>query len=295
VPAPARVTVLAADGARIAFLASSANGGCGAVRVWTPPARAATSPGKVACGPTTSTGRGAYGLSLAGDPLWVTYTGGNFREHRVWRRGRVIQMVTHDVGEASPLLVGTGGAYAVGDRVTVGRRAWRLAERPLGLSAKTQFTVARLASGPVVRVDSVTGEETGRFEYPRRAAHAARVYGTRVVVLRTGEIDVYSNARDTLRTWPLPAARSHGDDFCGSDLCPLATLRLADLHGDLAVYVLGRELHVLRVTDGTDVVVRRPATGPVHAQLEAPGLSYSAGSRVFFIPRRELDRRLRSG
>jgi hypothetical protein len=114
-------------------------------------------------------------------------------------------------------------------------------------------------------------------------------------VLRVGALDVYSQLRDTLRSWPVPAARSYGDDHCGSIRCPLAALRLADLHGELAVYVLGRELHVLRVTDGTDVIVRRPTSGPVHAQLEAPGLSYSAGRRVFFIPRRELDRRLRSG
>jgi hypothetical protein len=61
------------------------------------------------------------------------------------------------------------------------------------------------------------------------------------------------------------------------------------------VYIDGRDLHVIRVTDGTDVVVRRPTVGPVHAQLESPGLFYSAGRNVFFIPRSELDRRLRSG
>ena len=69
-------------------------------------------------------------------------------------------------------------------------------------------------------------------------------------------------------------------------------MRLADLQGDLAVYVAGREVHVLRVTDGRDVVVRRPAVGPVHAQLESTGLFYSSGRNVNFVPRSELNRRL---
>ena len=64
---------------------------------------------------------------------------------------------------------------------------------------------------------------------------------------------------------------SYGDDHCGAVSCPLAWLRLADLQGPLAVYVHGQALHVLRVS-----------------------LAYSAGSRVYFIPRSELDRRLRS-
>ena len=59
--------------------------------------------------------------------------------------------------------------------------------------------------------------------------------------------------------------------------CALAVLRLADLHGDLAVYIDGRDIHVLRVTDGTDVVLRRPVIGPVHAELESTGLYLQPG------------------
>jgi hypothetical protein len=297
VVAPANVTGLAAEGGRVAFLSAGANGGCGALRTWSPPGRT-SSVIRLACGPRTSTGRGVYGLSLSGGPLWATYTGGNMREHTVWRRGRRIEEVRHDVDLPSPLLVGQHGAYAVGDQVTVvsaaGRSTWQLADRPLGLAAGLPYTVARLASGPVVLVDS-SGQEASRFDYERGAARAARVFRSRVAVLRAGAIDVYSSERDTLRTWQVPTAASYGDDYCGVVRCSLAVLRLADLSGDLVVYVRGRELHVLRVTDGTDVIVRRPAVGPVHAQLEAQGLSYSAGKRVFFIPRRAVDRRLRSG
>jgi hypothetical protein len=298
VRAPANVTVLVAEGGRAAFLAAAANGGCGAVRTWTPPARITRTPSKVACGPRTSTGRGSYGLSGSnGVPLWVTYTGGNIREHTVWRGGRRVGFISHDVDSSSPLLVGERGAYAVGTTVTVfgktGRRSWSLEERPLELSAGTPFAVARLASGAVERIDAATGEVDARWDYAEGEARAAKISGSQVVVLRVGQIDVYTSSRDTMRSWPVPAARSYGDDYCGVVRCALAALRLADLQGDLAVYIDGRDVHVLRVSDGTDVVVRRPAVGPVHAQLESSGLFYSAGRNVFFIPRSELNRRLR--
>lgn len=296
--APANVTVLAAEGTRASFLSAAANGGCGAVRTWSTKWTVARPAGKVVCGPRTSTGRGSYGLSVSnGIPLWVTYTGGNIREHTVWRGGRRVAFISHDVDSPSPLLVGERGAYAVGTRVTVfgktGRRSWSLEERPLGLSAGTPFAVARLASGAVERIDAASGEVDARWDYAKGEARAVKISGSQVAVLRVGQIDVYTRSRDTMRSWPVPTARSYGDDYCGVVRCALAALRLADLQGDLAVYIDGRDVHVLRVSDGTDVVIRRPAVGPVHAQLESTGLFYSAGRNVFFIPRAELNRRLR--
>ena len=298
VRAPANVTVLAAEGGRSAFLAGSANDGCGALRTWTPPARLARTPAKIVCGPRTSTGRGSYGLSLStGVPLWATYTGGNIREQTIWRGGRRIAFISHDVDSQSPLRMGERGTYAVDDNVTVfdktGRHSWSLEERPLAISGGTPFAVARLTSGAVERIDSATGDVDARWDYARGEARAAKISGSQVVVLRVGQIDVYSNSRDTMRSWPVPAARSYGDDYCGTVRCGLAAVRLADLQGDLAVYVAGREVHVLRVTDGRDVFVRRPAVGPVHAQLESTGLFYSSGRNVNFVPRSELNRRLR--
>lgn len=313
--APAPVAVLAAEGElgqRIAFFSSAANGGCGAVRVWKP-GRPALRLGPVPCGPRTSTGRGAYGLSFGVPVLWATYTGGNFREHTLWRSfpkdrelgygaARRVANVTHDVAEDSPLLLGEGdgawATYAVGRTAFALSRARRLSRalpaRPLGLIAHGPYLTVRRADGPVSIYADWQQDEIGLIDYPPGKAVALKAHGRSIAVLRRGALDVLDvdgRLADTVR---LPAARSYGDDHCGTVQCPLAELRLADLQGRLAVYIHGRAIHVLRWTDGTDVVVRRPATGPVHAELEATGLSYSSGRRVFFIPRSEIDRRLRS-
>jgi hypothetical protein len=313
---PAPVSVLAAEGAaaqRVAFLSPGANGGCGAVGVWRP-GRAARRLGPVPCGPRTSTGRGAYGLSFGGVLLWATYTGGNIREHVLWRSsphgeppqlgpGRPVAFVRHDVDAHSPLLVGEGdgpwAAYAVGEMAYVlsseRRRSWALPARPLGLIAHGPYLSVRRADGPVSVYMEGEQEAVGQVDYARGEALALKAQGSRIAVLRRGAVDVrdvYGRAPDTFR---LPAARSYGDDHCGTVRCTLAELRLADLQGNLVVYIRGRAIHVLRITDESDIVLRRPATGPVHAQLEATGLSYSSGGRVFFIPRSEIDRRLRSG
>jgi hypothetical protein len=316
VVAPAPVVVMAADGERgqrVALLSPAANRGCGAVSLWKV-GRPLRQLGPVPCGPRTSTGRGAYGLSFGGALLWATYTGGNFREHTLWRsvragipfrygRGRAVARVTHNVDEPSPLLVGEGddawASYAVGNTAYVlsgaTSRFWRLPAKPLGVIAHGPYLTVRRADGPVSVYASWQKDEIARMDYAPGEALAAKAHSGLFAVLRRGALDVrnvYGTVPDTIR---LPAARSYGDDHCGIVRCPLAELRLADLQGILAVYIHGRAIHVLRWTDERDVVIRRPTQGPVHAELEATGLSYSSGRRVFFIPRAEIDRRLRSG
>jgi hypothetical protein len=56
----------------------------------------------------------------------------------------------------------------------------------------------------------------------------------------------------------------------------------------IAVYVLKKAVHLLRLSDGRDVVLLRAARGPVHGQLEAPGLFWSHASRVEFVPMRAV-------
>jgi hypothetical protein len=82
---------------------------------------------------------------------------------------------------------------------------------------------------------------------------------------------------------------------------PYARLRLTDAENGIAVYVLGREIHLLRLSDGAATVVRPPATrGTVEAQLERSGLFYAYQAadkelpgRVAFIPYAEVVGRLR--
>jgi hypothetical protein len=300
------VRALAADGDpyEIAFLTAARSGGCGAVWIWRP-GTAARRLGPTPCGPATSTGRGLYGLSFGGGTaVWVTYTGGNIREHSVWltrglKRATRLKFVTHDVDSPSPLLIGDGGAFAIGSKLYVASArlvdSWELEGAPAAVAASDPFVLVRLQDGPILVYDRSGRPIEARFDYQRGVALAARSFDARIVVLRRGVLDVLDVVRGLLRSWPLPGARSYGDDYCGRVSCPLAALRLADLQGQLALYVRGREVHVLRVSDGKDVVIRRAAVGPVHAQLEPSGLTYSAGRGVYFIPRPELDRRLRSG
>jgi hypothetical protein len=86
--------------------------------------------------------------------------------------------------------------------------------------------------------------------------------------------------------WILPPARSVGDDVCGDPSgCRAAALRLADYQAGVAVYIAGRVVHLLRLSDRRDVTIRAPGVGPVHAQLEPSGLFYSYGrGRVAFVP-----------
>ena len=118
---------------------------------------------------------------------------------------------------------------------------------------------------------------------PVPQARAVKLQGDDLVALLPAgrqrfRLDAYSVSTGALaHSWPLagPAA-SAGDGRCGDPLgCRTPALRLEDVQNGFVVYELGRAIHLLRLADGRDVVVRTPAVGPVHAQLEAPGLFYS--------------------
>jgi hypothetical protein len=73
---------------------------------------------------------------------------------------------------------------------------------------------------------------------------------------------------------------------------------LEDAAGDLVLYVVGADIHVLRLSDGRDVVIHTPdATEPVFASLVPNGLFYAFNvayakrpGRVVFVTRADLDR-----
>jgi hypothetical protein len=105
-------------------------------------------------------------------------------------------------------------------------------------------------------------------------------------------VDTKSSDVQRRGPWPLPSSRSTGDSVCTLSGCAApAALRLEDYHGGIVVYTLGRDVHLLRLSDRRDVRIRAAGLAPAHAQLEAPGLFYSdrpatspSRGRVTFLP-----------
>ena len=77
---------------------------------------------------------------------------------------------------------------------------------------------------------------------------------------------------------------------------------LEGVQGDLAAYVVGAAVHVVRLSDGREIVIDTPhATEPVFARFVPSGLFYSfnesyakRAGRLVFVARPELERALAS-
>ena len=119
----------------------------------------------------------------------------------------------------------------------------------------------------------------------------AALDGSRLVVLRSRRLTVL-DLQTGRRTASRPVRRAFGP-----------APELEDVQGDLAAYVVGAVLHVLRLSDGREIVVDTPnATEPVFARFVPSGLFYSFNEayakrpgRVAFVARSELERALASG
>jgi hypothetical protein len=145
------------------------------------------------------------------------------------------------------------------------------------LAVGGDLVVMRSGDDVAVRAPDGTVLSTGTFPGLRAARIDARVL---LVLTRVGTqsglwtVDLSSGQRSG--PWILPAAKSAGDDVCGDPSgCRPSALRLADYQSGIAVYVVGRAVHLLRLADLRDVAIRAPGVGPVHAQLEPSGLFYS--------------------
>jgi hypothetical protein len=169
---------------------------------------------------------------------------------------------------------------------------------PLRLLAVGGGRVAMTAGDRGVEVRSTDGTPLYAGVFPG-AMRAARIDGGVLVVLTRSGMEnslwaVDTNTADGRLTgpWSLPPSRSSGDAVCGDPSgCRLAALRLEDFQSGIAVYVAGRDVHLLRLSDKRDVRIRAPGPAPVHAQLEPSGLSYSyraaaspGRGRVAFVP-----------
>jgi hypothetical protein len=114
------------------------------------------------------------------------------------------------------------------------------------------------------------------------AVRDARLQGSQIAVLtRTRVAILDAGTGKTLRSWPLPS--------------PASKVRLQDLHKGIAVYVSGRKITLVRLSDGKQAVITAPGQGMVRAQLETPGLFYTyfadGAGHIALIPRAQLSPR----
>jgi hypothetical protein len=197
--------------------------------------------------------------------------------------------------------------------------AWRVAGSGAcpnaGLGSKRLCTVVRTGPGTLrllsaaagslallqpdrsVAVVTAAGATTATIPFAAGELRAARLDsdGRRLVALVSAggaknALRVYDPTGVLAATYPLPAARTSGDATCGDpNGCKTPALRLEDVDSGIAVYVLGAQIHLVRLADGKTATIRPPGRTPVHAQLERDGLYYSysltaRSSRVAFMP-----------
>jgi hypothetical protein len=114
----------------------------------------------------------------------------------------------------------------------------------------------------------------------------ARLNGRRLVVQR-GTSALVFDARTGARIASLPLVRDEG-----------AHVSLTDVEGDLVAYTTGGAIHLLRLSNGRDVVLRIPgAAPPLDARLEPSGLYLTWSQmdslrpgRLAFVPLRVVER-----
>jgi Tol biopolymer transport system component len=297
---------LSADGPRAAFVVGPTAADCSHVVVWTPATRALDRFRPPApC--ERSSGEREYGVELAGSrAAWVhqSYCGTTCTAtiETATLADRSPQRLTIDSVESSSeldyhmrgdgdLLVFDDGSRLV--RIGAGGERCQNRVDPLASICTTLRQGAHAAavdsvSGSLIAVrepDAVTvlderGTLVRSFPFGRGEVTAARLDGGRLVVARSGVLDVYDAATGAAESQrPLPSG-----------------FALVDADGGIAVLKRDPTIMLLRLGDGRSFTFA-PGRAPVFADLERPGLysSYTAGDgggRVVFVPRSEVERRL---
>ncbi len=147
--------------------------------------------------------------------------------------------------------------------------------------------IAVLRDGKRVSVLS-PGGAIRTFAFGGSRILGAALDGPRLVVLQSARLTVLDLRRGRgTASWPV--RRGFGPDP-----------ELEDVQGDLAAYVVGAGVHLLRLSDGREIVMDTPnATEPVFARFVPSGLFYSFNEsyqrrpgRLAFVARPELERAL---
>jgi Tol biopolymer transport system component len=143
-----------------------------------------------------------------------------------------------------------------------------------------QHTVSVLSPGGAMRT----------FGFGRRRIFGAALDGARLAVLQSGRLVALDLGSGRRTAWPLRRG-------LGSEPPDLQGAR-----GGLVAYVAGAAIHILRLSDGREIVIDTPkATEPVFARFVPSGLFYSFNEsyasrpgRLLFVTRAELERALDS-
>jgi hypothetical protein len=283
VEAPAPVTALAMDGRLVAYAADRSIGDCDRIRIWNLTTRAVTRLGRTMPCDEGSTGTGIAAVSMAGNRvLWLHYTGGNFREWRLFTATttrplpRQLAFELREADAPSPLVLGPGDAsslgdilpYALGDTVVALRNngsrrfSWRAPARVTALAALDGELAVASQGGEVTILDA--GGDVVRRERLAGEIEAVRLTGAGVLVQRGRTLELRRGGSS--RTWPLPARA-----------------RLRDAVGARAFYVTGGQIRELRL----DAFNRQRQLGlGSDVQAELTTVATSSGRRVTVAPLR---------
>jgi hypothetical protein len=308
------VGALSADGVRVAFFVRSSPTDCEHLDVWAP---GDSSLQRLERGATPCRAEvgyvGAIELALAGARVaWADWNPGSMGSGSCWSA-----LGSASLGESRPLFLGITFAgckptklyhlRANGDLLVFndGSRLVRIGtgrEKCIGGLLGGASICATLRRGAhACCVDSVSGgliairergavavlDEQGKlvrvFPFPPADVSAARLDGDRLIVWRSGRLELYHVTTGALElSRPLPSG-----------------YRLADVDGGIAVLLGSQTIMLLRLGDGRSLTLK-PGRGPLLANLEPPGLYYSytargGGGRVIFLPRSDLVRQLDQG
>jgi len=319
--APWPITVLVADGGRVAYVS------CGHVFVWTPATVTVEQEDPVASlAPLCSLDNNyvayqIYSVAIAGDRVAYASATGNI--------GQDFYLVAEQGGTTSALTSGpaTGGSPFICDDVCSGElvgaggllaySSWTGKSGLNGLAILSQeirrvdgtaCPCTRVASqpGPLVPLDIdagriVAGGDNATVIYDANgkqllsvpvSPHAAALSGNDLVILRQGQLlDFDAATGSQIHRWPLPDVTSGRE--CGSKYCrPIwpdrptdgPRLVLEDAARGLVAYVLDGNVHLLRLSDGADMVI-----GPgTLARFMDAGLVYVDSTAIHLVPYDQL-------
>jgi hypothetical protein len=318
---PGKISAIAADGGLVAVETEPRGSACGRIIVWDAQRgsvrRWAT---RTNCAPSPklpSSAAGSGALALAGERVaWLQTVGSSKPGEELttlWAASvaggapaRIASAAAGDrtdpSGEYLGFLHGDGdllafnswtyctegtdrpGCRSVGAsaaalwRVTGGTKVAVPAAQPFPLAS---VDAGRLAVGSnPIRVVTVSGPVLRSIVPASHDRHGLALSGTQLAILAAGNVlDVYDTATEAL-VEKIPIGGGSA-----------TAARLGDLESGVAVYLVGRQVRVVRISDGRDRLVAVAPGDLVGAQIEQTGVWYAYNrskgggrGRVVFVP-----------